>query len=55
VPREALGGVVQSLLYFEDPMAQEAAETLLPEKQEPLLDFYRSQKKAQGMRAMFQW
>lgn len=55
VPGEALGGVVQSLLYFEDPMAQEAAETLLPEKQKPLLDFYRSQKKAKGMRAMFQW
>jgi len=55
VPGEALGGIVQSLIYFEDPKAQAAAQTLLPEKQRNLLDFYRGQKKASGMRALFQW
>lgn len=55
VPGEALGGVVQSLIYFEDPKAQAAAEMLLPEKQKNLLEFYRSEMKKNGMRAMFQW
>ncbi len=55
VPGEALGGIVRSLIYFDDPKAQAAAKMLLPEKQKSLLDFYRSQKKASGMRALFPW
>lgn len=51
---EALSGIVRSLIYFDDPRAQEAAEHLLPEKEKDLLPFFREEK-SKGTRGIFPW
>jgi hypothetical protein len=55
VPGEARACIVQSLVYFDDPKAQAAAEELMPEKEKNMVEVYRSEMKKNGMRAMFQW
>lgn len=55
VPGEALLGIVQALIYFPSPEAQEAADRLVPEKEKSGLEFYRQEMQKRGFKALFQW
>lgn len=47
--------IVESLIYFPDAKAQNAAVELTPEDSRDLLDMYRSEMKEKGIRALFMW
>ena len=55
VPGEALLGIAQSLIYFSAPKAQMAAEKLTSEKEKRVLEAYRQDMNARGLKALFPW
>jgi hypothetical protein len=52
---EARFEIAKSLLFFSDPKAQAAAEDLIPEKEQKILDATRSEVKAKGINALLPW
>jgi len=54
-PGEALGGIVQSLIYFSDPKAQSAADEIIPEQEKNMLQIFRREKEENGTKALFPW
>ena len=55
VPVEARGGIAEALLFFPDPKAQAAANEILPDKEKNLLEVWRRDIKARGLKVLFPW
>ncbi|HET9834475.1 MAG TPA: HEAT repeat domain-containing protein [Vicinamibacterales bacterium] len=55
VPGEALGAIVQSLVYFQDQRAQKAANELMPDPEKNMLEVLRRSAKERGVAGLFPW
>lgn len=52
---EARAGIAQSLLFFPDPKAQTAADEIAPIKLKHMMEVWRGEIKAKGLRVLFPW